>query len=202
LAENGLTLMMVLFDFLSKRVTPLQLRPCPAWMYTGENDAMRPECGSGSDLDPTVLAGMLSKLSIDSSLNDFTTPSPGQCTPLCLDQTTMLLPLKELPTLDDIDVIVRQMGDQSHGVHSPRMGAIDSRRGADVTSGPGKGKEKVAPYGSASKARSWLASSNIETSSEEAAPVERKMRLTHSDRSSVDGLPLPEQQAPKKAAAS
>jgi hypothetical protein len=40
LVENGLTSMMVLFDFLSKRISPLQLRARPAWIYTEENDAM------------------------------------------------------------------------------------------------------------------------------------------------------------------
>jgi hypothetical protein len=96
LAENGLTSMLVLFDFLSKRVTPLQLRPCPAWMYTGENDATRPECGSGSDLDPTVLAGMLSKLSIDPSSNDFTTPLPGAV------HTTLLGPGHDVATAEGV----------------------------------------------------------------------------------------------------
>jgi hypothetical protein len=38
LAEYGLTSMMVLFDFLLKRIAPLQLRARPAWMYTREND--------------------------------------------------------------------------------------------------------------------------------------------------------------------
>jgi hypothetical protein len=43
LAENDLTSMMVLFDFLSKRITPLQLCAHLTWMYTRENDAMRLE---------------------------------------------------------------------------------------------------------------------------------------------------------------
>jgi hypothetical protein len=37
--ENGLTSTTVLFDFLSKHISPLQLRACLAWMYTRENDA-------------------------------------------------------------------------------------------------------------------------------------------------------------------
>jgi hypothetical protein len=39
LAEKGLTSMMVMRDFLSKRITPLQERARPVWLYTGENDA-------------------------------------------------------------------------------------------------------------------------------------------------------------------
>jgi hypothetical protein len=87
-------------------------------------------------------------------------------------------------------------------VHIPRTGAAGSGRSAHITSVPGKGKEKAAPSGSASKARSWLASSDTETLSEEAAPLERRRRLAQTDGSSVDGLPTLEQQAPKKAAAS
>jgi hypothetical protein len=176
LAENGLTLMMVLFDFLSKRIAPLQLRARPAWIYTEENDAMRLERGSGPDLDPTVLARMLQKLSFDPSSDDFINPS-ARCMPLCLDQATRLLLLKELPTLDYIDIAVRQTGDQSRDVHIAGTCAAGTWRTDDVASSLGKGKEKVVSFGSASKARSWTASSDTKTSSEEAAPLERKRRL-------------------------
>jgi hypothetical protein len=67
--------MIVLFDFLSRRIAPLQLRSRPACMYTGENSATRLECGDGSRLHPTMLTGMLSKLSIDPSSHGFTTPA-------------------------------------------------------------------------------------------------------------------------------
>jgi hypothetical protein len=40
LAENCLTSLMVLHDFLSKRLVPLQDRPRPVWMYTRVNDFM------------------------------------------------------------------------------------------------------------------------------------------------------------------
>jgi hypothetical protein len=66
--------MIVLFDFLSKRIAPLQLRVRPAWLYTGENDTTRLERGQGSDLDPRVLNSMLLKLSTDSSSSDFINP--------------------------------------------------------------------------------------------------------------------------------
>jgi hypothetical protein len=171
-------------------------------MYTGENDAMRLEHGDGLDLDPTVLTGMLSKLSINPSSADFINPSPppAWCMPLCLDQATRSLPLKELPTLDDIDITSRQKSDQSCGMHIPRTDATNNRRSAGVASGPGKGKEKIVSSGSASKMGSWSASSDTETSTEEIAPLERKRRLVHSDGSAVSGLPLSGQQAPKKAA--
>jgi hypothetical protein len=89
------------------------------------------------------------------------------------------------------------MGNQSCGVHIPGMGAAGSRRSADTVLGPSKGKEKIASSGLASKLGSWLASSDNETSSKEIVPVERKRRLVRSDGSSVDGLLLPGQKAPK-----
>jgi hypothetical protein len=71
LAEKGLTSMMELFDFLSKRIAPLQHRARPTWMHTEENDTTQLECGHGSDLELKVLARMLSKVSVDPSSGDF-----------------------------------------------------------------------------------------------------------------------------------
>jgi hypothetical protein len=132
---------------------------------------------------------MLSKLSIDLSSNDFVNPLTW-CTPLCLDQVMRSLLLKELPTLDDIDITVRQMGDQSRGVHIPRTGVAGSWRNADITLGPSKGKEKAAPSRSTSKVRSWSTPSDTEMSSEDTVPRVRRMSLVHSNGSSVDELPL------------
>jgi hypothetical protein len=75
-------------------------------MYTKENDATRLEHGCGLDLDPTVLTGMLSKLSVDPYSGDFINP-PVSWIPLCLNQAERSLLLKELPMLDDIDIAPR-----------------------------------------------------------------------------------------------
>jgi hypothetical protein len=46
LAESGLTSLMVLHDFLSRRLAPLLDRVTrPAWMFIGVNDIMRLERG-------------------------------------------------------------------------------------------------------------------------------------------------------------
>jgi hypothetical protein len=66
LAENGLTSLMVLPDFLSKRLAPLQDRTHrPAWMYTGVNDIMRLDRGPGSSLGDALLAASLKALTTD-----------------------------------------------------------------------------------------------------------------------------------------
>jgi hypothetical protein len=63
------------------------------------------------------------------------------------------------------------MGDQSRGVHIPGMDATDGWRTADTTSGSGKGKEKIAPFRSTSKAGPWSPSSDAEASSEVITPL-------------------------------
>jgi hypothetical protein len=57
LAENGLTSLMVLHNFLSKRLAPLQDRSHrPAWIYTGVNDIMWLDRGPRSSQGDTLLA--------------------------------------------------------------------------------------------------------------------------------------------------
>jgi hypothetical protein len=63
LAENGLTSLMVLHDFQSKRLASLQDQfHRPAWMYTGVNDIMRLDREPGSSLGDTLLATSLKAL--------------------------------------------------------------------------------------------------------------------------------------------
>jgi hypothetical protein len=87
LMNQRLTSMMVLFNFLSKRITPLQVHARPAWLYTGVNDTTLLECSHELDLDPKVLDTMLGKLSPDPISLDFIIP-PVACAPICLDQAT------------------------------------------------------------------------------------------------------------------
>jgi hypothetical protein len=49
LARSGLTSMMVLGDFLKRRIAPLQQRSRMAYVYTGLNDCCRITCGPGGD---------------------------------------------------------------------------------------------------------------------------------------------------------
>jgi hypothetical protein len=83
LAKNGLTSRMVLHDYKSKCITPLQARTRPAWVYTGVNDTTRLERGAGSCLDDGALALSLMKLTPNPFSVDFITP-PAVCQPICL----------------------------------------------------------------------------------------------------------------------
>jgi hypothetical protein len=82
LAENGQTLLMVLHNFLSKHLAPLQDRSHHlAWMYTGANDIMRLDRGSGSSLGDTLLAASLKALTMDQPSAELVTPAMA-CGPL------------------------------------------------------------------------------------------------------------------------
>jgi hypothetical protein len=91
--------------------------------------------------------------------------------PICLDQAARSLLLKEMPTLDDVDITARQTGDQSCGVNIPGTDAAGGRRSADTTSRSSKGREKITPFGSASRVGSRSPSSDDEALSKEIAPL-------------------------------
>jgi hypothetical protein len=92
------------------------------WLYTREDDTTQLERGRGMDLELGVLATMLSKLSLDPSSIDLTTPLVHYTT-ICMKQAVRSQLLKVMPTLDDIDITTRQRGDLSHSVHIPETDA-------------------------------------------------------------------------------
>jgi hypothetical protein len=55
LAEGGLTSMMVLHDYVSKHIAPLQECTLSAWLYTRVNDVTRLECDDRSVLGEEAL---------------------------------------------------------------------------------------------------------------------------------------------------
>jgi hypothetical protein len=113
---------MVLHDFLSKCLTPLQDRPHrPTWMYTGVNDIMRLDYGPGSSLDEVLLAASLKVLSTDQFSAELVVLA-AVCEPLYVNQEVRTTLLATMPTLDDVDIAPMQRGDQSRGVVIPGPG--------------------------------------------------------------------------------
>jgi hypothetical protein len=98
LAENDLTTLMVLHDFLSKRLVPLQDRPRLTWMYTGVNDIMQLHHRPGSSLDEDLLAASLKTLTTYQFLAELVVPL-AVCEPICVNQVVRT-PLLLLPTPD------------------------------------------------------------------------------------------------------
>jgi hypothetical protein len=104
LAENDLTSLMVLQEFLTKRLAPLQdWSHHPAWMYTGVNDIMRLDRGPGSSLGDTLLAASLKAQTKDPPSVELVTPTAG-CEPLCVNQAARTALLAIMLTLDDVDI--------------------------------------------------------------------------------------------------
>jgi hypothetical protein len=191
LVGHSLMSMMVLFDFLSRRIAPLQLCACPAWL----------ERGHRSDLATDVLATLLERLSPDPSSTDFITPLAA-CAPMCSDQAMRTRLLKELPMLEDIGITARQRGDESWGMQIPVTDIASGQSGVNTSLGSGKGKGKVASFGSTLKVSSWTVLSDTKVSADDDCPLQRRKRFYCSDRSTVGRPPLLGQQAPDPATAS
>jgi hypothetical protein len=189
LTSHGLTSMMVLHDFLSRCITPLQDCAHPTWLYTREGDTTRLERGCDSNLAPDVLNTLLGRLSPDPSSVHFITPLVV-CAPMCPDQAMRMRLLRELPTLDNIDITARQRGDESWGIQIPKTDVANSQGGASTVPGSSKGKGKVASSGSASKVSSRIILSDTEVLSDDDLPLQRRKRLYRSDGSTVGCPPL------------
>jgi hypothetical protein len=103
LVENGLTSLVLLHDFLSKHLAPLQDRPHPAWMYTGVNDIMGLDRGPRSSLDEDLLDASLKALTVDQFSAELVVP-PAACESICVNQVAWIALLATMPTLDDVDI--------------------------------------------------------------------------------------------------
>jgi hypothetical protein len=108
LAENGLTSLMVLHDFLSKCLAPLQdWSHRPIWMYTRVNDIMRLDHGPGSSLDVALLVTSLKALTTDQFSAELVVPA-AVCELICANQAVRTTLLATMPTLDDVDIAPMQ----------------------------------------------------------------------------------------------
>jgi hypothetical protein len=173
---------MVLHDFLSRRLAPLQDRATrPAWMYTGVNDIMRLERGPGSSLDGELLAACLKALTTDQFSAELATP-PASCGAICMDQAARTALLAAMPTLDDVDIAVVQRGDLSRGVTIPGATVTGGRGG---TTGGGRGGRGPGGSGSPSSAPSLGKGKGVsarvvhdddEVSSDEDEPLQVRLR--------------------------
>jgi hypothetical protein len=156
LAENGLTSLMALHDFLSKRLAPLQdWSHRPAWTYTRVNDIMRLYRRPGSSLGDTLLAASLMMLTMDQPLAKLVMPAAG-CEPLCMNQAVRTTLLVIMLTLDDVDITPVHRGDQSHGVFilgpgGPGGTAGDHSHGGVLVGGGPVGSRSGAPTAATTK---------------------------------------------------
>jgi hypothetical protein len=151
LQRSGLTSLMVLGDFLKRRLAPLQQRTRMACMYTGTNDCCRIARGPGTEFTRAELEAALRVMTGEAfSLESLVLPSGVKA--LCEDQALRSSILASMPTLDEGGLAVRQLGgDPNRGLQIP--GATPNRQqhtsecpGEPKPGGPApgrKGKEKV-----------------------------------------------------------
>jgi hypothetical protein len=139
---------MVLHDFLSRCLTPLQDRPTrPTWMYTRVNDIMRLEHGPGSSLDEALLAACLKALMVDQISADLVV-SAVVYEPICSNQAARTTLVATMLTLDDIDIAPVPRDDQSRDVVIPGVdGPTGSMGGHGWGGGPASGCGDVLASG-------------------------------------------------------
>jgi hypothetical protein len=182
LAKSGLTSLMVLHDFLSRRLAPLQDQATrPAWMFTGVNDIMRLEHGPGSSLDGELLAACLKALTTDQFSAELAMP-PASYGAICMDQAARTALLAVMPMLDDVGIAMVQRGDLSRDVTIPgatvtsgRGGTTDGDRGGR---GPrGSGSPSSAPaLGKGKGVSTRVTHDDDEVSFDEDEPLQVRLR--------------------------
>jgi hypothetical protein len=111
--------MMVLGDFLRRRVAPLQQRSKMACMYTGPNDCCRIAHGPSTNSTRAELEASIRAMTGEAfSLESLVLPRGIKA--LCEDQVMRSAALASMPTLDEGGLAVRQVGgDLNRGIHIP-----------------------------------------------------------------------------------
>jgi hypothetical protein len=179
LARSGLTSMMVLGDFLKRRIAPLQQRSRMAYVYMGLNDCYRIARGPGGDFTRTELEAALRAMTGEAfSPESLVLPSGVKA--LCEDQALRSTILASMPTLDEGGLAIRQLGgDPNRGLQIPSAtpdrqqraseGPVGRRPGGPVPGG--KGKEKVPVPEHRHKVNAGAAPDQRSDEAQGAAPV-------------------------------
>jgi hypothetical protein len=184
LATGGLTSMLVVGDFLKRRIALLQARACLSCWFTGPNDLGRVHHGPGIDLSWEELE-LLVKGIADESFIVETLIHPEGIPPLCDDQGLRATILDWLPTLDESGVAVRQTDgrDLHRGIQIPGVPARGSR--------PADAGSRAPPAAlSPSDKGKGTASGCSAPGGSGRSEGERRHRLRRADRSFITDPPL------------
>jgi hypothetical protein len=213
LARGGLTSMMVLGDFLKRRIAPLQQLTRMAYMYKRSNDCCKIARGPGTDFTRVEL-----EVAIRGMTGDAFSPEslvlPSGVKALCEDQALRSSVLASMPTLDEGSLAVRQQGgDPNRGIHIPSTSPNRQQRASQGPRGPspggpapaGKGKDKVAVPKHRHKDNVGAAPTRRDDEAQGAAPARssqaegsKSQRLQRGDGSFV-GEPAPKRQKTAEA---
>jgi hypothetical protein len=119
LARGGLTSMIVLGDFLRRRIALLQQRSRMACMFTGVNDYSRIVRGAGSELSGAELEVLIRAMTGEAYAPE-SLALPRGVKALCEDQAMRTVVLEMLPTLNEGGLVVRQVGgNPNRGIRIP-----------------------------------------------------------------------------------
>jgi hypothetical protein len=180
LARSGLSSMMVLGDFLKRRIAPLQQRSRMAYVYMGLNDCCRIARGPGGDFTRTELEAALRTMTGEAFILEALV-LPSGVKALCKDQALQSSVLASVPTLDEGGLAVRQLGgDPNRGLQIPGATPVRQQRtnkgpGEPGPGGPapgGKGKEKVPVPEHWQKGNAGVASAQRSDEAQGAAPAQ------------------------------
>jgi hypothetical protein len=208
LARSGLTSMMVLGDFLKRRIAPLQQRSRMAYVYTGLNDCCRIARGPGGDFTRVELEAAIRAMTGEAFVPE-SLVLPSGVKALCEDQALRSSVLASMPTLDEGGLAVRQLGgDPNRGLQIPGTTPDRQQRSSDSPGGPGprgpapsgKGKEKAPVPEHRQKGHAGAAPAEGRGEAQEPAPARscqpegsKSRRLQRGDGSLV-GEPAPKRQ--------
>jgi hypothetical protein len=147
LAKGGLTSLMVLGNFLKRRIAPLQRRSRMACMYTGPNDCYRIARGPGTNFTTAELEVAIRGMTGDTfSLEALILPSGVKA--LCEDQALRSSVLASMPTLDEGGLAVRQVGgDPNRGIQISGTSPDRQQRTDQGPGGPSHGGPAPAGRG-------------------------------------------------------
>jgi hypothetical protein len=213
LSRSGLTSLMVLGDFLKRRIAPLQQRTRMAHMYTGSNDCCRIARGPGTDFTRTELEVAIWGMTGDAfSLESLVLPSGVKA--LCEDQALRASALASMPTLDEGGLAAQQLrGDPNCWIHIPGASPDRQQRARQGPGGPspegpapaGKGKDKLPVPEHRHKDNAGATPTQRDDGAQGASPARssqaegsKSWRLQHGDGSFV-GEPAPKRQKTAEA---
>jgi hypothetical protein len=200
--------MMVLGDFLKRRIAPLQQRSRMAYVYTGLNDCCRIARGPGGDFTRAELEAAIRAMTGEAFVPE-SLVLPIGVKALCEDQALRSSVLASMPTLDEGGLAVRQLGgDPNRGLQIPGAGSDHQQRSNEGPGEPGprgpapsgKGKEKVPVPAHRQKDNAGVGPAQRSNEAQGAAPARsshaegsKSRRLQRGDGSLV-GEPAPKRQ--------
>ena len=165
LRESGLTSVMVVVDFLRRRLAPLRERARPSWFYTGPEDITRTQIGASWDLGQAELRGMTRVITGTEDMSRAELPWPEMA--LCANPNRVAI-MAGLPEFDAQGPVDRP---RSRSPEASELPGLEELLGEEVAGSSAQAGDGVAAS-SSRRAREEGATEVVE----ELAPGDRGKR--------------------------